>query len=228
MPRTGRIVLPDLPHHVIHRGHNRSPVFVEECDYRLYLDTLAEWKERLGCGVFAFCLMTNHVHLVVAPGPVAESLSRLMKRLAGRYTRYVNRAEGRSGTVWNGRFQSSPIETDRYLMACCRYVELNPVRAAMVASPEDYPWSSYRSKIGASAVNWLDEDPCYLALGATRARRQARSREWVEGSVPDGEWDLLRSAVRRGQLSGSERFRDIVEQRTGRRIELRGPGRPKK
>lgn len=227
MPRTARVVLPGFPHHVRHQGHNRQPLFVEHADYRFFLNCLAEWKSNLGCKIYAYCLMTNHVHIVVDPAHASENLGLLMKRVAGKYTRRVNRIEKRSGTVWNGRYKSSPIETDAYLMACCRYVELNPVRVRMVDSPGDYAWSSYRAKVGRARCEWLDEDPCFAALGRTRRERIDRYRRFVDAAVPEGEWELIRAAVQRGQLSGSSRLRDIVEQRLGRRIELRGPGRPR-
>ena len=226
MPRVARIVLPNHPHHVIQRGHNRTSVFVESADFIFYLNTLAEWKKTLGCKVYAFCLMTNHVHLVIDPGESAENLALLMKRVAGRYTRYVNRIKHRSGTVWNGRYKSSPIETDRYLLACCRYIELNPVRARMVSAPQDYRWSSYGHKIGRSRVKWLDEDPYYLDLGSLPSERESRYREVVTSAVPEGEWELIRLAVQRGQLSGSRQFQQEIERRLGHRVEPRGPGRP--
>jgi putative transposase len=149
-----------------------------------------------------------------------------MKRIAGRFTRRVNRLENRSGTAWNGRYKSSPIDTESYLMACCRYIELNPVRARIVAAPQDYAWSSYRAKVGQSCCEWLDEDPCFVALGKTRGERFERYREFIAAAVPGGEWELLRAAVQRGQLSGASRFQEIVEQHIGRRVEFRGPGRP--
>jgi len=226
MPRTARVVLPQHPHHVIQRGHNRASVFATTADFMFYLDTLAAWKKTLGCKVYAFCLMTNHVHLVIDPGGSSVNLALLMKRVAGRYTRYINRVESRSGTVWNGRYKSSPIETDRYLMACGRYVELNPVRARIVSAPQDYRWSSYGHKIGRSHFTWLDEDPCYASLGARRSERESRYREWVASTVPEGEWELIRLAVQRGQLSGGQRFQEDIERRLGRRVESRGPGRP--
>ena len=228
MPRFGRVVLSGFPHHVRHQGHNSQPLFVEQADFRFYLDTLLEWKIKLGCRLYSFCLMTNHVHIVVDPGKDPENLGRLMKRVAARYTRRVNRLEKRSGTAWNGRFKSSPIDTDNYLMACCRYVELNPVRAGMVVAPQDYEWSSYRAKAGMTRFDWLDEDPCFLALGKTRLERSERYRKFVASAVPDGEWEMLRTAVQRGQLSGSSRFQEIVEHRLGQRVELRGRGRPVK
>ncbi len=202
-------------------------MFAGEADYRRHLDTPEEWKAKLSCKLYAFCLMTNHVHLVVDPEENAANLGLLMKRLAGRYTRYVKPIARRSGTVWNGRFKSSPIDTDRYLMVCCRYVELNPVRAGMVASPEQYRWSSFDDKIRLSPRRLFAEDPGYAELDATRSERAARHREWIQSSVPDGEWDRIRLAVQRGQLTGGAKFPDLVERRTHRWVQFRGPGRPR-
>lgn len=180
MPRTARIVIPSYPHHIIQRGHNRHSVFAGKDDYLYYLDNLAEWKQRLECRVYAFCLMTNHVHLVIAPGEDPESLGRLMKRLAGRQTRFVNRMEGRSGTLWEGRFKSSPIETNAYLLACCRYVEMNPVLAGMCAEPSEYPWSSCSSKTLSKRWAWIrrrDRTPAESAGGIKRAGATEKRRK---------------------------------------------------
>ena len=123
-----------------------------------------EWKEAYECKIYTFCLMTNHVHLVINPGENPENLGKLMKRIAGRQTRYINRQEGRSGTLWEARFKSSPIDSNGYLLACCRYVEMNPVVAGICADPADYPWSSCRSKVFAKEFEWLDLDPLYKSL----------------------------------------------------------------
>lgn len=124
MPRTGRIVLPGYPHHVVQRGHNRQVVFATGEDFQHYLDDLRELRDRLDVRVHAYCLMTNHVHLLLAPGEdYGSGMARLMKALAGRATRYRNRLEGRSGTLWEGRYKSSPVQADRYLLACCRYID---------------------------------------------------------------------------------------------------------
>lgn len=228
MPRTARIILPSYPHHIIQRGHNRQAVFAGEDDYRYYLENLAEWKELFKCKIYAFCLMTNHVHLVVEPGEDAMSLSRLMKRLAGRQTRFVNRLEGRSGTLWEGRFKSSPIENNSYLLACCRYVEMNPVFAGMCDDPAAYPWSSCGSKVTSKQFAWLDDDPLYVGLGATDDERRQRYREFLQQSISDEEKEVILGAVRRGQLTGGNAFVDEIESRLNRRIELRGRGRPRK
>lgn len=173
--------------------------------------------------------MTNHVHLVVEPGDSVAGLGQLMKRLAGRQTRFVSRQERRSGTLWESRYKSSPIQTDTYLLACCRYVELNPVRAGMVPSSQDYQWSSFAHRVGESfEYPWLDTDPCFQSLGATDQNRKDRYREYVFSSRPAGEWKLIREAVQRGQLTGNTRFIDEVESIIGRRIEHRRQGRPSK
>lgn len=227
MPRLGRTILPDYPHHVVQRGHNRQVVFAEPRDFERYLDTLIEFKHIYGVKVYAYCLMTNHVHLLVVPEEIA-GLGRLMKRLAGRQTRYHNRLEGRSGTLWEGRYKSSPVDSDEYLLACARYIELNPLRARMVATPEAYRWSSCRNRLGLTHNEWLDHDPCYLALGENRAQRQERYRQFLYAAIPEGESTLIREAVQRGQLTGHGGFVDKVEKILGKRIDKRSPGRPAK
>ena len=228
MPRTARVVLPDCPHHVIQRGHNRSVVFVDDADYAYYLDNLRTFKGTFNCRVYAFCLMTNHVHLIVDPGRDARSLGRLLKRLAARQTRRVNALEGRTGTLWEGRYKSSPIQTEAYLHRCSRYVELNPVRAGLVARPEDYRWSSFAAKIGRSRLDWLDADPCWASLGRTAAARREAYAVWVGCGIAEDELAFLRLAAQRGQLTGDNRFAAAIARRTGRRIPFRGPGRPPK
>lgn len=225
MPRMGRVTLPNYPHHVVQRGHNRQVVFAEASDYQRYLDALAEFKAEFDVRVYAYCLMTNHVHLLLAPGEEVAGLGRLMKRLAGRQTRYHNALEGRTGTLWEGRYKSSPVDTDEYLLACVRYIELNPVRARMTDVPEAYRWSSARHHLGIERCHWLDEDPGYLALSDETAVRQVRYREFLNAAIPEGEWALIRAAVQRGQLTGRDRFVDQVEGIVGRCIEHRSPGR---
>jgi putative transposase len=228
MPRKARILLPHTPHHLVQRGHNRDSVFAEPSDYRYYLNTLVEWKQALRLKLYAYCLMTNHVHLIVEPGEAVFTVGKLMRRLAGRQTRRVNRLEGRTGTLWTGRYKASPIQTDRYLLACSRYVELNPIRAGMVSDPGAYPWSSYRLKVGGAWPDWLDEDPCYRGLGQSSSERARRYREFVEGETDAGEQALIRAALNRNQLTDDNRFVEAVERQIGRRIELRDRDRPPK
>ena len=227
MSRNARIIISDYPHHIIQRGHNRQVVFGTDDDYIFYLDNLREWKEKLACKVYAYCLMTNHVHLIIDPGNDAGNLAMLMKRIAGRQTRRVNKLEMRSGTLWEGRYKSSPISTNEYLLACCRYVELNPVRAEMVPFPEAYRWSSYRVKVGMVKQDWLDFDPHYLGLAATAKKRQKLYREFIFGTISDEELVQIRESIQRGQLTGTDKFIEEIEAKVGKRIECRGQGRPK-
>lgn len=228
MPKMGRVVLADYPHHVVQRGHNRQVVFAAEEDYQRYVRDLRELKDAFGVKVYAYCLMTNHVHLLVAPGKSVAGLGQLMKALAARATRYRNKLEGRPGTLWESRYKSSVVQTENYLLACCRYIELNPVRACMVADPADYPWSSYNARVGhARDSDWLDIDECFAVLGDTTLERHQGYKTFVEQSVSSEEIKTIRGALQRGQLTGTGRFVDEVEKNAGVRIEHRGRGRPR-
>jgi putative transposase len=127
--------------------------------------------------------MTNHVHLIINPRNEPKNLSRLMKLLSGSYTQYFNSINNSKGTLWEGRFRSDPIEDESYLLVCSRYIELNPVRAGMVKVPENYLWSSYRQKIGLETKDWLDLDPCYMALGNKEQERQYGYKSWVKKTL---------------------------------------------
>ncbi|MCO7522675.1 MULTISPECIES: transposase [unclassified Pseudomonas] len=228
MPRVGRVLLPHYPHHIVHRGHNRQVVFAQDTDFQRYLADLRELKDAFGVNVYAYCLMTNHVHLLLVPDDACAGLSQLMKTLAARATRYRNRLEGRSGTLWESRFKSSIVQSDTYLLACCRYIELNPVRARMTAEAGDYPWSSYSVRMGAAKrQNWLDDNPLFETFGVTEELRHKRYAEFVREAISEEELSLIREAIQRGQLTGSSRFVDEIAQITGKRIERRRQGRQK-
>ncbi len=226
MPRKARILVPNYPHHIVQRGHNRKVVFLTDEDYRYYLENLKEWKTRLGINLYAWCLMTNHIHLILEPGHDASTVSELMKRLAGRQAAFVNKHEGRSGALWEGRFKASPIQRDNYLLACCRYVEMNPVRANMVAGPRQYRWSSYRERVGLIDAGLLDMDASYLGLADDVIKRTECYKTYLKQGASDKETELLRSAWARNQLTGNDRFVDEIERRTNRRVEFRARGRP--
>lgn len=167
MARHGRYFLPDQPLHVIQRGNNRSAIFFDIEDYEHYRDWLAGAAVEYGCLIHAYVLMTNHVHLLVTPER-AESLPRAMQSLGRRYVRAINAARRRSGTLWEGRYRAAPIDSEAYFLACCRYIELNPVRARMVAHPADYRWSSYRAHAHGAADALVSDRPLYHALGAAQ------------------------------------------------------------
>ena len=228
MGRYPRLFVQHIPVHITQRGHDRQPVFVRPDDYGYYLSNIAEVKGDLGIQLLGYCLMTNHVHLIVVPDGEASNVSKLMRVLAGRQTRRINRLENRTGTLWEGRFKASLIDTDRYLLTCYRYVDLNPVRAAVVASPQDYRWSSYRGHAGLNADTLLDTHDVYTALGDSAEQRAATYRSLVAAGVDDDELAMIRSALQRNQLTGKERFQSDIERHTGRWVPSRGRGRPGK
>lgn len=142
MPRTARVVVPDVALHVIQRGNNRSACFTARSDYRTYLRYLRDYAFEFGCAIHAYCLMTNHVHLLLTPAS-SRACAQLMKHLGQCYVQTFNMAHGRSGTLWEGRFHSCLVPTGDYVLACYRYIELNPVRAGMVSAAGQYSWSSF-------------------------------------------------------------------------------------
>lgn len=227
MPRYPRTFIPGYAHHIVQRGHDRKTIFAAPEDYQFYLENLGEQKRRLDVDVLAYCLMTNHVHLILRPTRDSTSLSELMRVLAARYTRHTNKLERRSGTLWEGRFKCSVIDTDAYLLACCRYVDLNPVRARLVANPQDYEWSSYRALAGFGPANEVDRHVVYELLDLDPKQAGATYQAFVQGGISDDELTLIRGAVQRNQLTGSRRFVDAIEDKIGRRIEARGRGRPR-
>ena len=205
MPRMGRVVLPEYPHHITQRGHDRNVVFATEADFRYYLETLAEYKEVYRVKVYSYCLMTNHVHLLLTPSD-RNGLGQLMKRLAGRQTRFRNKYEGRSGTLWESRYKSSLVDVEQYLLACVRYIELNPVRAGMVAQPEAYAWSSFRARVGIVDCPWLDPVPGMETLSKNQVIAASAYSKYVKSAIPEGEWEMIRTAVARNQLTGNDKF----------------------
>lgn len=224
MPRSARIAAPQLPHHLCQRGHNRRDIFFGPRDYQAYLATLAEFRAETAIKIYGYCLMTNHVHLIVDPGEDAANLGRLMKRLAGRHTRRLNFIEQRSGTVWGGRFKCSPIETDRYLLTCLRYVDLNPVRAGIAGRAEEYPWSSYRAHVGRTNCGWLDVDPVSAEM-SDESQRHERFRKFVAEGENELELKFIRESLQRGHVTACDDFAQALARDTGAVLPRRRPGR---
>jgi REP-associated tyrosine transposase len=160
MPRTARLVLPGVALHVRHRGHNRGACFFGHDDYALYLRLLGHFARQHACAVHAYCLMTNHVHLLVTP-QTAQGCALMMKFLAQCYTQHVNRARERTGSLWDSRFRSCVVASERYALTCYRYVEMNPVSARMVEHPREYRWSSYRANAEGALDSLLQPHPAY-------------------------------------------------------------------
>jgi putative transposase len=228
MPRRARVAIPHLPHHLLQRGHCREAVFFSDADRIDYLGTLAECRVLFDIRVYAYCLMDNHVHLLVDPLDDATRLSALMKRLAGRHSRRLNAARGWSGSLWEGRFKCSPIDTERYLLACGRYIDQNPVRARMVARPSDYRWSSYRARAGLVHSPFLDPDPALQALSPHLDKQHEIYRSIASATLTDEELQRIRGACQRNQLTGEDDFIDRIRNEQDLDVPARKPGRPRK
>jgi putative transposase len=226
MPRRARVLLPGVTLHLIQRGNNRSACFFAEEDYLFYLEHLADQARKHDCAIHAWCLMTNHVHLLLTPAK-PESAGMLMKGLGQRYVQYINRTYRRSGTLWEGRFRSCLMQEDSYVLACYRYIEMNPVRAGMVEHPAEYRWSSYRANAQAEQSALITRHSLYQALGEATGARSEAYRELFRHQLELGLVDQIRSATNGNYALGSSRFTAEVERVLGRRVTRGKPGRPK-
>ncbi|MSQ52906.1 MAG: transposase [Betaproteobacteria bacterium] len=227
MPRRSRLNLTDVPQHVIQRGNNRQVTFFAEADYLYYLDCLSSAARKFDCRIYAYVIMTNHVHLLVsAHEPYA--ISRMMQHLGRCYVKHFNAIHGRSGTLWEGRFRANLVDTESYFLRCCRYIECNPVRARMVADPADYRWSSHRAHILGEQDRLIVAHDQYLRLGTTDGERQLAYRELFREGIDARELSEIRDTVNRGWPMGSERFKDEIERALA--CEARPPkrGRPRR
>jgi len=217
MARLPRIVIPGYPLHVIQRGNDRRPVFFAEEDYRKYLETLRQVAEETGCHIHAYVLMTNHVHLLVTPSG-QENLSLMMQSLGRQYVSYINRLYQRSGTLWEGRFKSALIDSEQYLLACSRYIELNPVRAGMVKGPGEYQWSSYRANGLGRKDNVISPHRLYQSLGSTTSQRQKRYRELFRVHLDADVLQLIREGTQQNTIIGNGRFQEEIQAMLKRRV----------
>ena len=227
MARLGRYFLPDQPLHVIQRGNNRQPIFFCRDDYRRLHAWLAEAAAAHDCSVHAYVLMTNHLHLLVTPGS-DQSLPRTMQALGRRYVRHVNEANRRSGTLWEGRYRAAPIDSEAYFLACCRYIELNPVRAGIVAHPGDYGWSSYRAHAFGAADPLVCGHALYCGLGGSPGECRGAYRALFEPPVDAAFLNELRTATNGGWALGDERFTRHLTAAVGRRAAPLRRGRRRK
>ncbi len=210
MPRRARLSIAGVPWHIVQRGNNRSACFHAVDDYRRYLCLLAGIAPHFGCSVHAYVLMTNHVHLLLTPAE-HDSAALMMKHLGQRYTHHVNLSYQRTGSLWEGRFRSCLIQTERYFFACQRYIELNPVRAGMVLHPSDYRWSSFRANADGVADPLLVPHPQYLALGREPQARRTAYRALFEDHLENPVVDRIRDATRQNIALGDERFARMVD-----------------
>jgi putative transposase len=225
MPRRARLRLAGVPLHIIQRGNNRTACFFATGDYAFYLHHLQDLARKFDCLVHAYVLMTNHVHLLVTP-EATDSASLLMKHLGQRYAQYVNRTYQRSGTLWEGRFKSCLAQSDVYVLTCYRYIESNPVRAAMAAHPRDYRWSSYRANAEGEACEWLAAHDEYCRLGRSASERQANYRALFDAPIEQSLMTAIRDATNGNVALGNPSFQIEIERALGRRASRGKAGRP--
>ena len=225
MPRAARLEVPGIPLHVTHRGVNRCATFVDDTDRGTYLHLLSERFMSLDISMHAYVLMGNHVHLLLS-SPAAGSISRALQTAVQAYVRWFNLRHARTGTLWEGRFKSCLVDSDRYLLSVIRYIELNPVRAGMVADPCEFRWSSARHHLGRGIDLRITDHPVFLALGESRRARGECYASWI--MQPIGEEELLdiRRHVHKQRALGDPRFQAMLERTLNRPVACRNRGRP--
>ena len=231
MPRKRRLFIPDLPQHVVQRGVDRQPVFFSDSDCARYLNTFSEYAERRNISLHAYCLMTNHTHLLVS-AKEKGALSACIQELGRKFVSTTNRIRSRTGGLWEGRFYAGYLEPEGYLLRCMRYIELNPVRAKMVANAGAYRWSSFSANATGRENVMITPHPVYQKLGDTQEARAYAYRksfdeqlEGVDRSVIEEE---IRSATRQGVLIASKTYAADVARRLNREVTAKPRGRPKK
>lgn len=227
MPRMKRLDLPGVAQHVVQRGHARQPCFFREADYARYLHDLREAALKTGCDVHAYVLMANHVHLLVTP-KAEGAVARMMQAVGRRYVRYVNDTLSRTGTLWEGRYKASLVDSERYVIACYRHIELNPVRAGLVEAPEKYRWSSFPANGHGIRDPLITPHNAYLELAPVAESRRSYYRNLVNEPVTPEEIMKIRLYLQRQRALGSARFQIEVERKLQQRAGLGLVGRPRK
>ena len=224
MARLPRFVLPGDPQHVIQRGNNRQVIFCSDTDYQFYLEKLTEAAKKHNCDIHAYVLMTNHVHLLVT-AHTENGISKMMQMLGRYYVQYFNYTYKRTGTLWEGRYKASLIDSERYLLTCMRYIELNPVRAEdMAEHPAEYPWSSYRYNALGNANSLIIAHPLYLRLGKSVESRQAAYRSLFDNALDNKTLDEIRIAANKAWVLGSDYFIDKISEQVNRQTEPKKRG----
>jgi putative transposase len=217
MPRQKRYRIPDIPQHLTARGNDRKPCFFSPPDYRRYLQLLQEASLKYHCEVHAYVLMTNHVHLLVTPR-VPDGISLMMQAVGRRYVQQINALYGRTGTLFEGRYKATVVSSGNYVLQCYRYIELNPVRARMVADPSAYPWSSHGYNALGRGDPVLTGQQTYLRLGSSAISRRSAYIELVREGLSDDDLEQIRTSTRMGRPMGNSRFKVEIEKALRRRV----------
>ena len=227
MPRKPRMYLPGVPCHVIQRGNNREATFFAQHDYQFYLECLHDATQRYEVKVHAYVLMTNHVHILMTPAR-SESISLTMQSIGRRYVQYINKRYRRTGTLWEGRHKASVVDAENYLLACSRYIELNPVSANMVRRPAKYPWTSYRCNAHGESCALISPHETYCRLGTDSISRQQAYAALFVQPLDQIDVDTIRTAAHFSMPTGDNRFKHQIEQALNRKVGYAHRGRPRK
>ena len=229
MARLPRFVIPGQPQHVIVRGNNRTEIFCADADYQFYLEKLKLACDKHHCKIHAYVLMTNHVHLLITP-QAEEGIGKVMQMLGRYYVQFYNFTYKRTGTLWEGRYKATLIDSEAYMLICMRYIELNPVRAGMVSHPLEYPWSSYHCNALGQANELVTPHIEYSRLGKTDDERQAAYRQLFRRRITESGLVEIREATNKAWVLGNERFKQRIQKQLERRVEpsVRGGDRKSK
>ena len=225
MARLPRLTVPGYPHHIIQRGNNRQAIFSGPADYELLLSLIDEHARKQQVAIHAYVLMSNHFHLLATP-ETAEGIPQMMQAVGRRYVRTYNLRHARTGTLWEGRYKSTLIQAERYLLACMVYIDLNPVRAGMVAEPANYLWSSYQHYSGRKVDKLITPHPLYWELGNTPFAREQAYTELVRTGISDQQKRALTDSALRGWALGEPDYVAELQRRTERRVLPAKAGRP--
>jgi len=217
MARLPRFVIPGQPQHVIVRGNNRTDIFCADADYPFYLEKLNQACDKHSCQLHAYVLMTNHVHLLITPHE-EDGISKVMQMLGRYYVQYFNYTYKRTGTLWEGRYKATLIDSEAYLLTCMHYIELNPVRAGMVSHPSEYPWSSYHCNATGHPIEMVTPHIEYLRMDKNDELRQAAYRQLFKHRVPDSSLEEIREATNKAWVLGSDRFKIRIQKQLERRV----------
>lgn len=226
MARLPRLTVPGYPHHIIQRGNNRQAIFAVDADYEALRSMLDEHAREKGVELHAYVLMTNHFHLLATP-ETPEGIPQMMQAVGRRYVRYFNQRQSRTGTLWEGRYRSTLIQAERYLLACMVYIDLNPVRAGMVGAAVDYPWSSHRHYVGLRNDKIVTPHPLVWEMGNTPFARDAAYGELVQAGIGDKQQRALTDSALRGWALGEADYVAELQKRTARRVTQALAGRPR-
>ena len=229
MARLPRYVLPGQPQHIIQRGNNRQVIFTNDADFQCFRDAMVSAADQHGLAIHAYVWMSNHIHLLATPEH-EQSISRVFQSVGCKYVQYFNYTHQRTGTLWEGRYRATVVDSDQYLLTVMRYIELNPVRAGLTAHPRDYPWSSYaRNAQAATGANsdWIKPHPQYLKIARSATARLSGYRALFKAAIGKNELAQIRDCTHKGWALGDDKFKADIETRAQRQTSSKGVGRPR-